>query len=73
MRQGRAGPLGQPRRIQRRNPFVLLQMQSSWGRNAKAIEWVRQAAKRGYVFSVLLTFRFFVGNFVGNFVDAIYL
>jgi hypothetical protein len=26
-----------------------------------------------YVFSVLLTFRSFVGNFVGNFVDAIYV
>ena len=28
------------------------------------------AAARQYVFSVLLTFRSFVGNFVGNFVEA---
>ena len=26
-----------------------------------------------YVFSVLLTFRSFVGNFVGNFVDATFI
>jgi hypothetical protein len=30
-------------------------------------------AKAWYVFSVLLTFRSFVGNFVGNFVDAVYV
>jgi len=33
----------------------------------------RPCPARAYVFSVLLNFRSFVGNFVGNFVDAIYV